>query len=565
MPDRSDTHRPALGDADPRPSAAERFGWHPEPALLGIDDAAASRPALEQLGRETWSTALDYLFDEALRRAMGEPTGYADLRRTFFGATDADGADQPLGALTVDGPPAGPAPAPRQPTTSTALLDEFRVRLAPHQLNGWHPRSLSYFTPPPLVLSIVGELLAQFTNQGIDVWHAGPSGAFVEEEVGRWLADLVGYGPDGFAVLTSGGVMANFMAVTMARDLHLRRLLGLDHPPRGGELERIRLYTSDQTHFSITRAVDELGFPADTVHLVPVDERFRLHAEPVAAAIAADRAAGLTPWAIAAVAGSTNTGSVDRTGELADLAEREGLWLHVDAAYGGAARLSRRDASRVPDLDRADSVTIDPHKWFYQAYDIGALVVRRGSDLLDTFQRSPEYYRGGEAALGADDDRAARGTDHDQPGQQLNYYQRSMEGTRRWRALKLWMSWKHLGTDGFGRLVEANDDLAAYLARQISAADDFEALPAEPELSVVCFRHLPGGRGAAGRLDSAALDAHQDALQAALEASGDGWLSTTRLRGATWLRAGIVNYLSTEADIDRILEDLRRLADAFPR
>ena len=557
MSDRADTHRPALADPDPRPSAAERFAWHPEPALLGIDDAAASRPALEQLGRNAWSTALDYLFDEALRRAMGEPTGYTDLRRTFFGGSAAD--DAPAAA---DAP--GPAPAPRQPTTSTDLLDEFRTRLAPHQLNGWHPRSLSYFTPPPLALSIVGELLAQFTNQGIDVWHAGPSGAFVEEEVGRWLADLVGYGPEGFAVLTSGGVMANFMAMTVARDLHLRQLLQLDHPPRGGELERIRLYTSDQTHFSITRAIDELGFPADTVHLVPVDERFRLHAEPVAAAIAADRAAGLTPWLIAAVAGSTNTGSVDFTGELADLAEREGLWLHVDAAYGGAARLSRRDAARVPDLERADSVTIDPHKWFYQAYDIGALVVRRGSDLLDTFERSPEYYRGGEAASGADeDDGATPGADHDHHDQQLNYYQRSMEGTRRWRALKLWMSWKHLGTDGFGRLVEANDDLAAYLARQIAAADDFEALPAEPELSVVCFRHLPGGRAAAAQLNPSTLDAHQDALQAALEASGDAWLSTTRLRGATWLRAGIVNYLSTEADIDRILEDLRRLADAF--
>ncbi len=570
MPDRTDTHRPALSDADPRPSAAVRFAWHPEPALLGIDDAAASRPALEQLGRETWSTALDYLFDEALRRAMGEPTGYADLRQTFFGGpADADGADHPLAPLTVDGAPVGPAPAPRQPTASTALLDEFRARLAPHQLNGWHPRSLSYFTPPPLVLSIVGELLAQFTNQGIDVWHAGPSGAFVEEEVGRWLADLVGYGPESFAVLTSGGVMANFMAMTVARDLHLRHLLGLDHSPRGSELEGVRLYTSDQTHFSISRAVDELGFPADTVHLVPSDERFRLHAAPVAAAIAADRAAGLTPWAIAAVAGSTNTGSVDRTGELADLAEREGLWLHVDAAYGGAARLSRRDASRVPDLDRADSVTIDPHKWFYQAYDIGALVVRRGSDLLDTFQRSPEYYRGGEAAASTDQgdqaESATPGADPDHHDQQLNYYQRSMEGTRRWRALKLWMSWKHLGTDGFGRLVEANNDLAAYLARQVAESDDFEALPAEPELSVVCFRHLPGGRTTAVRLDPAALDRHQDALQAALEASGDGWLSTTRLRGATWLRAGIVNYLTVEADIDRILEDLRRLAGAFPR
>ncbi|HEY7827214.1 MAG TPA: pyridoxal-dependent decarboxylase [Candidatus Limnocylindrales bacterium] len=516
---------------DPRPDSAERFGWHPEPALIGIDDEANARPALEALGAAAWSASLDYLFGEAFRRAMGEPAGYADLRAVFYGRS-ADGA---LG---------GPVPAPRDPTPSADLLDEFRVRLAPHNLNSYHPRALSYFTPPPLVMSIVGELLAQVLNQGVDVWHAGPSSAFVEEEVGGWLRDLVGFGPDGFAVLTSGGVMANFMAMTVARDIHLARLRGLDQPPRGRQLEGVRVYASEQAHFSIGRALDELGFPAGTLHLVPADEQFRLRGRPVAAAIAADRAAGLLPFAICAVAGSTNTGSVDRTVELAEVAAQEGLWLHVDAAYGGAVRLSARDAGRLPGLELADSVTIDPHKWFFQAYDVGALVVRRGGELAETFHRSPEYYRGGgppSADL-----------------EPLNFYQRSMEGTRRSRALKLWLSWKHLGTNGLGRLIEANNDLAAYLARTIAAADDFEALPAEPELSIVCFRHVPGG--SATRLDPAELDAHQDALQAALEASGDGWLSTTRLRGRTWLRAGIVNFLSTESDIDRLLDDLRRLA-----
>ncbi len=580
---RDAAQRPTLDAPDPRPSAEARFPWHPEPALIGIDDAPAARAALEQLGRQAWGAGLDYLFDEALRRAMGEPTGYAELRRTFFGWTpdgtaSADGAagteptagtEPAAGTEATSAPRLGPSPAPRGPTTSAALLEEFRTRLAPHQLNAYHPRALSYFTPPPLMLSIVGELLAQFTNQGVDVWHAGPSGAFVEEEVGRWLCDLVGYGPESFAVLTSGGVMANFMALTVARDVHLARLLGLDRPPRGRHLEGVRVYASDQTHFSIARALDELGFPPETLHLVPADERFRLRGAPVAAAIARDQAAGLTPWAISAVAGSTNTGSVDLTGELADIAGREALWLHVDAAYGGAARLSQRDGGRVPDLERADSVTIDPHKWFFQAYDIGALVVRRGADLLETFHRSPEYYRGGETqaadAEAETDANADADANADQDhGEQLNFYQHSMEGTRRWRALKLWMSWKHLGTDGLGRLVEANDDLAAYLARRVAESDDFEALPPEPELSVVCFRHLPGGRAAAAEMSEAALDAHQDALQAALEASGDGWLGTTRLRNATWLRAGIVNYLSTEADVERILDDLRRLAADGP-
>ena len=322
-------------------------------------------------------------------------------------------------------------------------------------------------------------------------------------------------------------------------------------------LEGVRVYTSDQTHFSIARALDLLGFPPETLVVIPSDERFRLHGAPVAEAVARDRAAGLQPFAIAAVVGSTNTGSVDLVGELADVAAAEDLWLHVDAAYGGGARLSARDRDRVRDLERADSVTVDPHKWFFQAYDIGGLLVRDGAHLGQVFGgRAPEYYRGGETPAAGTADAA----DHDDHGDQLNFYKLSFEGTRRWRALKLWMSWKHLGTEGLGRLVEANDDLAALLARRCAESDDFEAIPATPELSVVCFRHLPGGRDAAMAMAPEALDAHQDRLQAALEASGDGWLTTTRLRDATWLRAGIVNYLSTEADIDGLLATLRRLA-----
>ncbi|HEY6057903.1 MAG TPA: pyridoxal-dependent decarboxylase, partial [Candidatus Limnocylindrales bacterium] len=538
---------PNSSDPEPRrPEARDRFPWHPEPELLDVVGEAASRPALEALGREAWQVALDYLYRHALARAAGEPAGYAELRRAFFG------------------PSGMPAPAPAEPMPHDTVLEEFALRLAPHQLNSWHPRALSYFTPPPLMVSIMGELLAQVTNQGIDVWHAGPSGAFVEEEVGRWLCDLVGFGPDSFAVLTSGGVMANYMALAIARDVHLGRLLGHDvaRPPRGRELENVRVYASDQAHFSIGRALDELGFPAGTLRVVPSDDRFRLQAGPVGSAILEDRAAGLVPLAIAAVAGSTNTGSIDAVDDLADLAAREGIWLHVDAAYGGAARLSARQAWRVPGLERADSLTIDPHKWFFQAYDVGGLLVRRRADLERTFHRSPEYYRGGravaasqeaegaagegvagEGATGAAGAPGEAGTEGEpEPSDLLNYYQLSFEGTRRWRALKLWLSWKHLGSEGLGHLVEQTLDVAGYLVRQIARSDDFEALPDEPELSVVCFRHLPGGRTGAGRLAPAELDAHQDALAHALEASGDGWLSTTRLRGATYLRAGIVNY-----------------------
>jgi glutamate/tyrosine decarboxylase-like PLP-dependent enzyme len=530
--------------AQPATQPAGRFAWHPEPDLIGFGDPAA-RAALEALGREAWAAALDYLYDHAFVRAMGEPAGYAELREAFFG------------------PGGQPSPPPDDPTPSSELFDEFRRRVAPHQLNAYHPRSLSYFTPPPLTMSVVGELLAQVTQQGVDVWHAGPLATFVEEEVVRWLCDLVGYDEASFGLLTSGGVMANFLAMALVRDVRLAAARGQAAPPRGAALEGARVYTSDQTHFSIARALDELGFPADTLVVLPSDDRFRLHPEPVAEAIARDRAAGLTPIAISAVAGSTNTGSVDLIEPLAELARREGLWFHVDAAYGAAARLSERHRDRVPGLELADSVTVDPHKWFFQAYDIGGLVIRDGSLLQRTFgAKQPEYYRGGEGPAGgagaAGGDESVAATDdhdaHDVPGQ-LNFYKLGFEGTRRWRALKLWMSWKHVGTRGFGRLVGDTIDLAELLAERCAESDDFEALPPEPELSVVCFRHRPPGVG-----EGQALDVHQDRLQAALEADGDGWLSTTSLRGSTWLRAGIVNTNTTPADIDHILATLRRLA-----
>jgi aromatic-L-amino-acid decarboxylase len=534
-------------------SAGPRVDWHPEPELLNVRDEAVSRPALRDAGAAVWEAALAYLYDHAFDRAMGEAVAYEELRARFFG------------------PDGRPAAAPRDPATLEAVLGEFSSRVAPHTVSAWHPRSFGYFTPPPLFASVAGELLAQVAQQGIDIWHAGPIGAFVEEEVVRWLADLVGYGEGSFGILTSGGVMANFIAMAIARDVHVPRLRSLDEPPRGRDLEGLRFYASDQTHFSIGRALDLLGFPRETLVVVPADEAFRLRGAAVAAAIARDRAAGLTPVAIAAVTGATNTGSVDRVGELAEVAARERLWLHVDAAYGAAVRLSERDAGRVADLERADSVTVDPHKWLFQSYDIGGLVVRDGAVLERAFGgRRPEYYRSGFGAKGGNGasstDSASTPAEGDDDGHgsedQLNFWRLGFEGTRRWRALKLWLSWKHVGTSGFGRLVEANIDLAAHLAARISASDDFEALPAVPELSVVCFRHLPDGRPgpAPGTAASVALDAHQDALQKALEASGEGWVTTTRLRGATWLRAGILNTQSTVDDLDALLDMLRRLA-----
>jgi aromatic-L-amino-acid decarboxylase len=498
-------------------SAHTGFTWHPEPGLLDFRDQSTAQPLLEELGRTTWAAALDWLYAYALIRPTG-PEDYEELRRVYFG------------------PSAVPGDLPHDPARFSEVLAEFGRRIAPHLYNAQHPRSFSYFTPAALPASIAGEVLAQWTNQSVDVWQAAPGAALVEEEVTRWLCEVIGFPDAAWGVLTSGGVMSNIMALAIARDLHLGR--SRSSAPRGSRLEDARVYTSDQAHFSIGRALDLLGFPAETLRILPSDDAFRLRGDVVAEAITVDRRAGLTPFAIAATCGTTNTGSVDKIGELADLAEEQDVWLHVDAAYGGGVRLSRRDAIRAPHLERAHTVTVDPHKWFFQAFDIGGLVVRDQAYLRETFHRAPEYYRhsaGNEAPL--------------------DWYQYSIEGTRRFRALKLWFSWKHLGTAGLGRLVEMTNDVAAYLAARCREEPDFEVLPEEPQLSVVCFRHLPK------QLDPALLDRYQDALQHLLTTSGIAWVSTTRLRGRTFLRAGVVNYLSTARDVDVTLETLRSLSD----
>jgi len=433
---------------------------------------------------------------------------------------------------------------PAVPPTRAEPLGDFLAdveRVIVPGITHWnHPSFFAYFANSATAPGILGEILSAAFNSNAMLWKTSPAATELELVVLDWLRQMLGL-PEGlFGVIQDTASTSTLVALAAAREA----VPGLDARRRGlvGQA-RLRMYASEHAHSSVEKAGIVLGIGQDGFRAIPADDAFRMDAAALARAIAEDRAAGFTPFAVTATAGTTSTTSIDPIPAIADVCERERLWLHVDAAYGGGARLSKRDAGRVADLDCADSVTIDPHKWFFQTCDIGGLLVKRREDLPATFHREPEYYRSSEPE-----------------SEPLHWYQYSIEGTRRFRALKLWLSWKHLGTEGLGRFIEANDDLAAYLARRCREADDLETVPPVPELSVVCFRHLPGGRAAASALDPQVLDRYQDRLQRALEVSGEGWVSTTRLRGRTYLRAGVVNYLSTEKDVDQILDALRRLS-----
>jgi glutamate/tyrosine decarboxylase-like PLP-dependent enzyme len=337
---------------------------------------------------------------------------------------------------------------------------------------------------------------------------AGPTQ--VELEVLDWFKEWIGFPPEAAGSLVSGGSAGNLTALACARET-------LAGPMR----DDLVLYVSDQAHSSIARAARLLGFRPEQVRVLPSDESFRLPPRTLAAAMDADEARGLTPFAVAAQAGATNTGAVDRLDELAALCRERKVWLHVDAAYGGFAALA--DPGLVRGLEQADSVTLDPHKWLYQPFECGCVLVRDGAALRAAFEMLPDYLH---------DARTAEG--------EVNFSDLGLQLTRSARALKIWVSLRYFGVDAFREAIRRSLTLAAAAVARVEASGTLELL-APPSLGVVCFR----------RSD---LDEEANAgLAAALERSGAGLVSTTRLHGRFALRLCVLNHQSTEDDVERVL------------
>jgi aromatic-L-amino-acid decarboxylase len=302
------------------------------------------------------------------------------------------------------------------------------------------------------------------------------------------------------------------------------------------------VYASEQCHYSLIKSVDILGLGRENLRKIETDDSFHIRTDLLREAIEHDRRAGLVPCCIAGAAGATSTGVVDPLDELADIARESNCWFHVDAAYGGALAFSEKHKSLLRGIERADSITIDPHKWMFVPFACGATLVRAGGRVLrDAFDITPEYL--------SEDRESMKGADVE-----YDFFRYGQLGTRRFNALKIWMALKFMGTRGYARIIERQIELTHYLAARLDALAGFERV-GRVETAVCCFRFLPESvRSESG----AAQDSLQRRLQQRVEQSREAWLSTTVLRERRALRVNINSFLTERRHIDDLVELLRR-------
>jgi glutamate/tyrosine decarboxylase-like PLP-dependent enzyme len=416
------------------------------------------------------------------------------------------------------------------------ILQRFTSNIAAHAMGVPSPRYYGQFNPTPLPIGVWADALCSALNQNAGAWRNGPTSAMIEARVMRWFCDLVGYGPQSFGTLASGGSEANLIALKCARD---NAHSGVIHLGVRGVPGDLVIYSSEQCHYSVVKSADILGLGRDAVRKIPTDDRFHVQTNLLRAAIGRDREAGRIPFCIVGVAGATSTGVIDPLPELAMIARESNCWFHVDAAYGGALAFSDQHKSKLNGIEEADSITFDPHKWLFVPFACGAVLVRDGGRVLrDAFDISPEYLN---------EDRG--GTDIE-----FDFFRYGQMGTRRFNSLKLWMALKFMGRTGYQEVIERQIGLTEYLASRIDELDEFQRL-GQVETAVCCFKFLPETTRNASGEDQ---DRLQMRLQQQIERSGEAFVTTTVLSGRRAIRVNINSFLTERRHVDDLLELLKR-------
>jgi len=427
-----------------------------------------------------------------------------------------------------------PASPPERAEPLAEILADVEAKVVPGLTHWNHPGFFGYFSVSSSVPGILAETLSAAFNVNAMLWRTSPAATELEIVALDWLRQLLGLPADLFGVVQDTASASTLVALAAAREA----VPGLEARRRGlvGQA-RLRMYASEQAHSSVEKAAIVLGIGQDGFRAIPVDDAYRMDPVALQRAIAEDRAAGLQPFAVTATVGTTSTTSVDPVPAIAEVCAREGLWLHVDAAYGSMLGALPERRSVLDGCERADSIVVNPHKWLFVPIDFSALFTRRPDVMRAAFSLVPDYLRTPE------------------DGQAPNLMDYGVSLGRRFRALKLWMVMRAFGVEGIRARLREPLRLAQLFRSWVAADPDFELMAPAP-MGVVCFRALFPGRS------DGETDHLNDALAEAVNATGEAFLSTTRLRGHSVLRLAIGNIHTREEHVARAWRLLREAAAA---
>jgi aromatic-L-amino-acid/L-tryptophan decarboxylase len=430
-------------------------------------------------------------------------------------------------------------PPPLQPQPSEEVYQEYVQYIRPYQIGNSHPRFWGWVVGTGTVMGMFAEMLAAATD-AISGTCSYLSNNYVEMQILDWCKTMLGYPLTASGLLTSGCSASNLIGLAVARNAKA----GFDLQSKGmrASPQQMTVYCSEEAHSSIQKAVELLGFGSDALRQVPVNESLQIDLAVLKEEIENDRENGLLPICVVGVAGTTNTGAIDDLEGLADICGEEGLWFHVDGAFGAWAAIASSSKHLVAGMEMADSLAFDLHKWMYLPYPIGCILIRNADEHRRAFSLTPTYLAHGEGERGL--------TGIDVPW--LSDY--GFELSRGFHALKAWMTIKEQGTEKFGRLIQQNIDQAHYLARLVETSPQLEmALPVS--LNVVCFRYI------GPNLDDSKLDNLNKQIEIELQERGIAVPSIVSIRGKKYLHVAITNHRSRRGDFDLLVREVIRIGN----